>query len=75
MVVFGADRAQITVGEAEAEDWPRVYVRSGGVAALCDGTTFWKLLSKGPVIAYFENRLEGHAVVEAYAEARRRRLH
>jgi hypothetical protein len=36
---------------------------------------FWQLLAEGqPVIAYFEDHLEGHAVVEAYSEARRRRL-
>jgi hypothetical protein len=75
VIVFGCDRASITVAEAVREDWPRVYVSAGGVAALCAGRTFWDLLAEGPVIAYFENRLEGHAVVEAYAEARRRRLH
>ena len=75
VVVFGCDRARITIEEAEREDWPRVYIRAGGVAALCDGNSFWRLLAEGPVVGIFESRLEGHAVLEAYDEARRRRPH
>jgi hypothetical protein len=74
MIVFGCDRARITVEEAEREGWPKLFVPDGGVDALCNGTLFWRLLEKGPVIAYFANRLEGHAILEAYSEARRRRL-
>jgi hypothetical protein len=64
-------REAITV---ERSDWPCLYVRRGGVAAFCAADTFWRLLDKGPVVAVFENRGEGHAVIEAY-EAERRRLH
>jgi hypothetical protein len=75
MIVFGADRARITEAEAEREDWPRVFVRAGCVAALSADRRFWELLSEGPVVALFEDHREGHAVLEAYTEARRRRLH
>ena len=75
MVVFGSDRYEITVAEVEREDWPRVFVRRGGVAAFCTADTFWRLLDRGPVVAVFEDRVEGCAIIEAYAQARRRRLH
>jgi hypothetical protein len=70
--VFGADRAQITKADLEREDWSRLLIPAGEAGAICAGTTFWHLFEKGPVVAVFEDRLEGHAILEACAEARRR---
>jgi hypothetical protein len=74
LVVFGAGvEGPIAVAEVERSDWPRRFVRRGGIGAFC--ADFWRLVAKGPVAVWFEDRLEGYAIVEAYAEARRRRLH
>jgi hypothetical protein len=45
MVVFGADRAQITTAEVNREDWSRFFV-----AALCAGRSFWQLLADGRLL-------------------------
>jgi hypothetical protein len=76
MIVFGAGIEQrITFAEVERSDWPRLFVRRGGIAAFCADQTFWRLLADGPVAVCFEDRIEGAAILEAYVEARRRRLH
>jgi hypothetical protein len=73
MVVFGAAH-EITVEEVEDNDWPRLYVPRGGVAEFCAGSMFWRLLDDGPVAVWFQDRIEASAIIEAYAEAKRRRL-
>jgi hypothetical protein len=73
MVVFGAAR-EIAVDEVEDNGWPRLYVPRGGIAALAADRTFWRLLDEGPVVVAFEDRIEAHAVLEAFTEAKRRRL-
>jgi hypothetical protein len=76
IVVFGVDaEGPIAVAEVDRGDWPKVFVARGAVAEFCADNTFWKLLAEGPVVCVFENHIEGHAIIEAYAEVRRRRLH
>jgi hypothetical protein len=76
MVVFGSDaEGPIAVAEVERSEWLRFYIRAGGVAAFCADQTFWRLLAEGPVVCVFEDHIDAHAIVDAYLEARRRRLH
>jgi len=76
MIVFGAGIARAaTVADVERCDSPRLYVRRGGVSEFCASRRFWELLAGGPVVVWFEDRVEAAALLEAYADARRRRLH
>jgi hypothetical protein len=72
-IVFGAEH-EISVAEIEDNALPRLYVRRGGIAAFCADPTFWRLLDAGAVCVAFEDRLDAHAVLEAFTEAKRRRL-
>jgi hypothetical protein len=72
VIVFDADVAQQITATTAVE--PHVYVRRGGIAEFCADPTFWRLVSCGPVVVAFEDHLEASAIVESYAEARRRRL-
>jgi hypothetical protein len=40
------------------------------VGAFCADQTFWQLLVEGPVAVWFDDRIEAHAIIEAYSEAR-----
>jgi hypothetical protein len=74
MVVFD-ETGTITADEIEGNDWPHLHVKRGAIAELCASSMFWRLLAEGPVCVWFEDRLEAHAAIEAYSEARRRRAH
>jgi hypothetical protein len=73
LVVFNTD-AEPT--EAERASWPRFYVPAGGIPSLLDDARVYRILTSGePCIGLFERREEGEAVVAAFKQARRRRMH
>jgi hypothetical protein len=74
MVVFDADIARLATADEVERDWPRVLVYAGCIAELSASSEFWQLVTKGPALACFEDPRDAHAVIEAYAEHRCRRL-
>jgi hypothetical protein len=71
VVVFGGTGTVRAVTGDEVEE-AHLFVRRGGIAALCGDRTFWQLLACGPVVVEFECHREAHAIIEAFAEAQRR---